>query len=165
MRGLESLLKILEEHGVTEVDDSSVAPGRDVTGAAAEATSEILARGITGARSLGPHAPGETAEMLLSSHRGLSSGEGRVNALVAEAAAVNVEKRVASDADERHLFVWIDQDEAELEMFTLPPAPYTPSLPDGIDVVWAATRGKAPGQLFERLWRLRPPAGWAPMRA
>gem|GEM_PF-4510498 len=45
-------------------------------------------------------------------------------------------------------------------MFTRPPPAHAPELPDGIDVAWAATRGRRPGELWERLWRLPRGGGW-----
>jgi hypothetical protein len=60
-------------------------------------------------------------------HRGSSE----VNTLIAEAAEATVEKLVPADADERHLFVWIAEDAAELEMFALLPLASAPALPDG----------------------------------
>ncbi len=159
MRGLEANLRILEEHGVTGVGTFSSAQGADTSDAVAEATRQILGGRITGAGSLGAPAPGESARMLLSSHRGFTAGGHEVNAVVADAAEANVKKLLAADADERHLFVWIDEDAAELEIGTQPPPAAVPTLAGGIDVVWAAKRA-APGALFERLWRLQPPGGW-----
>jgi hypothetical protein len=165
MRGLEAQLKVLEEHGVAEVSTLSHAQRHDAPSAVIDATRQILVGRITSARRWGASAPGESARMLLVPHRGLSAGGGQVNALVADAAEANVEKLLAANADERHLFVWIDEDAGELEMFAQLPPPSEPSLPDGIDAVWAATRGKTPEADFERLWRLQPDGGWKDIRA
>jgi hypothetical protein len=142
MRGLEARLRVLEEHGVSEVG-APLAP-RSVP-AVNDVIRQILGGRITRATSLNEPPPGEEARMLLSAHRGLSSGGGEVNALVVAAAEHNLDKLVAAHADERHLFVWIVEDEAELEMFSLPPPAAAPNLPEGIDVVWAATHGHAEG--------------------
>ena len=75
----------------------------------------------------------------------------------------NVAKLRAAAAHKRHLFVWMNEDATELEMFAQSPPDSAPSLPDGVDVVWAATRGNC--ALFERLWRLCPPDGWEAIRA
>lgn len=164
MRGLEAHLKVLEDHEVTEVGRFTP-PRPDAPRAVVEATSQILAGRITTALSSAAPPPGESARMLLTPHRGLSAGGGEVNARVVEAAEANVEKLLAAGADKRHLFIWVDEDAAELEMFSQPPPSSTPSLPDGIDVVWTATRAKAAGALFERLWRLQPPGGWEAITA
>jgi hypothetical protein len=80
--------------------------------------------------------------------------------LVAERAEAKVNKLLAAQADERHLFVWIDSSHAgaDLAMPTLPPPAAPPRLPGGFDVVWAAAPGvEIPVQ---RLWRTIPPYGW-----
>ncbi len=132
LKGLEAHLKVLEEHGVTEVSKYSPASGRR-SSAVTEATSQILAGRITAARSWNRPAPGTPARMLLTPHRGFISDAEQVNPLVARAAEDNAKKLRAADADERHLFVWIDEDKAELAMFTQGPPPTVPDLPAGID--------------------------------
>jgi hypothetical protein len=76
--------------------------------------------------------------------------------------ALRVEKLAAADGHERHLFVWIRDSYAgaELAMATLPPPASTPLLPEGLDVVWVATKGGDPDALYEHLWRLQPTGGW-----
>jgi hypothetical protein len=158
LKGLEGHLKVLEDHGVTEVSEYSPATG-PVPRAVAEATRQILGGRINTVRSLALP-PGETAQLMLTSHWGFISDAEQVNPLVEQAARDNVEKLCTADADDRHLFVWVDEDKAELAMFTQGPPVSTPALPEGIDVVWAATRPTVDGALFERLWRLQPPGGW-----
>jgi len=111
-------------------------------------------------------ASGETPLLLFSGHGGVGGNPEQVNALVEERAGAKAEKLLASGADERHLFVWIDSSypDAELGMATMPPPDTSPSLPAGIDVVWAATGGMT-NDLFGRLWRLKPPGGWESITA
>jgi hypothetical protein len=72
-----------------------------------------------------------------------------------EHAGHNIAKLLAADADERHLFLWINasQADAELAMHTGPPPQTPPPLPAGVDVLWVHNESG-------RLWRVRPPAGW-----
>lgn len=167
MGGVEPHLKVLEEHGITEVGRVFSTAWRSAGHAVAEATQQILMLGAILARSMNPPRTGEAAQLLLSGHGPAGSDPGQVNKLVAERAKAKVKKLLAASADERHLFVWIDSShaDAELAMFSLPPPASAPSLPDGIDAVWAATIGKVPGALFERLWCVRRPGTWEAIAA
>jgi hypothetical protein len=148
---------VLEQHGVREMFQGAHG---SVPAAVTDARERIRARGITSAVALNPPEPGEPARLLLRAHRGFSARAGQVNGIVLACAESNADKLRKADAQERHLLVWVDASGPELAMFTQPPPSHAPELPEGIDVVWAATRGKRPGELCERLWRLRPPGGW-----
>jgi hypothetical protein len=158
--GIVPHLELLETLGVTEAGTVTSDAWRRAGDDVASAIQQIAELGATHVRRWNEPTPGETPLLLFSGHQGVGGSPGAVNALVEERAGAKVKKLVASGADERHLFVWIDSShsEAELGMATMPPPATTPSVPAGIDVVWAATSGIT-DKLFERLWRLELPEG------
>lgn len=164
--GVVPHLEVLEKQGVTEAgmiaSDAWRRAGDDVV----SAMRQITELGATHVRRWNEPTPGETPLLLFSGHQGVGGNPGAVNALVEERARAKVEKLVASEADQRHLFIWIDSShsEAELGMATMPPPATTPSLPPGIDVVWAATAGMT-HEMYRCLWRLAPPNGWERLSA
>jgi hypothetical protein len=105
----------------------------------------------------------------LSLTNGFSADVGRVNAVVADEARANSAKLAKANADERHLFVWLNHSHsgAELAVSTGLPLPGSPVVPDTIDCVWLATQGVPDLDAIRvgevgvlRLWRVRPPAAW-----
>lgn len=63
----------------------------------------------------------------------------------------------ASDADERHLFIWVESDQHAVTAAMSGPLPIgAPSLDPLIDSVWLAT-----GFRTSRVWRLSQTAGWS----
>jgi hypothetical protein len=98
-------------------------------------------------------------QLIPSISQGVSSDPGQINELVVERAEKKVDKLRAAEADERHLFVWMDSShaEAELAFATLAPPP-APTIPKGIDVVWLVEPAGWPGSV--RIWRLAPPGQW-----
>jgi hypothetical protein len=74
---------------------------------------------------------------------------GALNEVVARCADAK-RKQLSSDAaraaDERHVFVWIEQSTALMEMIDLPgPPAEAPEVPPEIDVLWAAAPDHAGG--------------------
>jgi len=123
------------------------------------ATGELRRLGVAAAHRLGARNDGE-ALVLLGFRGGVSANPEAVNELVTERAEAKLEKLLRAEADERHLYVWIDSTRAaaDLAMVTMPPPERGPALPAGIDVVWAASFGWA-GQP-QRLWRTCPDGAW-----
>jgi hypothetical protein len=111
--------------------------------------------------------------VLLSFSHGFSSDAGRANARVVAAAESNLAKLAAAEADERHLFVWIDpsQSSAEAAVSLGRPLGAPPTLPPLIDTVWLGTLGLPnfgatafAGIGVMALWRARPSAAaWESM--
>ena len=163
-----SHLAVLEKHGVKEIGGVALAYRRPPAGVdedAAHAARGLFGLGASFARRLDPPKLGEVARVMASLHGGAGSDSGLVNDLVAACAKRKAKKLAAADGHERHLFVWIHSSyaDAELAMATLPPPASTPSVPEAIDVVWAATSGAAV-ELFEWLWHIQPPGGWEAIR-
>jgi hypothetical protein len=73
----------------------------------------------------------------------------------------NRAKLLAANADERHLFVWVDGLDAIMMQAMEPERDQRPSwVPDfgpGVDTLWIATRTWKPGVI---VWRLTPPSPW-----
>jgi hypothetical protein len=159
--GVVPHLELLEKRGLTEAGTLTSGAWRSAGDDVVSAFQQITELGATHVRRWSDPASGETPLLLFSGHSGAGGNPEQVNALVEERAGAKAEKLLASGADERHLVVWIDSSysDAELGMATMPPPDTSPSLPVGIDVVWAATDGMT-NDLFERLWRLKPPGGW-----
>jgi hypothetical protein len=159
--GVVPHLELLEKRGVTEAGTLTSGAWRSAGDDVVSAFQQITELGATYVRRWNEPASGETPLLLFSGHGGVGGNPEQVNALVEERAGAKAEKLLASGADERHLFVWIDSSysDAELGMATMPPPDASPSLPAGIDVVWAATGGMT-NDLFGRLWRSKPPGGW-----
>ena len=154
----------LERHDVTEIRESSPSQLATLERGAGEAAARLIGLGVQRATRMNPPAPGEPGQVLISLGGGARSDYALVHELVEARANAKVKKlaaasdRVAADRVERHLFVWVTsgQGDAELTIATQPPPDVTPSIPDAIDVVWAATAAVA--------WRLRPPGGWEVVR-
>ena len=140
--GVVPHLELLEKRGLTEAGTLTSGAWRSAGDDVVSAFQQITELGATHVRRWSDPASGETPLLLFSGHSGAGGNPEQVNALVEERAGAK-----ASYSD------------AELGMATMPPPDTSPSLPVGIDVVWAATDGMT-NDLFERLWRLKPPGGW-----
>jgi hypothetical protein len=87
-----------------------------------------------------------------------------VHSAVEREALNNSEKLTAAEANERHLFLWVDDTDPtsveELTNFRLPKA--NPELPVGIDVVWVALwmRNVNSQSNTYALWHVTPDLGW-----
>jgi hypothetical protein len=159
--GVVPHLELLEKYGVTEAGTITSVAWRRAGDDVISTFQQIAELGATHVRRWNEPAAGETPLLLFSGHRGAGGNPGQVNALVEERAGAKAAKSLASGADECHLVVWIDSSysDAELGMATMPPPESSPTLPEGIDVVWAATSGMV-GELFGRLWRSEPGGRW-----
>jgi hypothetical protein len=125
----------------------------------AEAAGAIFALGADRATRLEPPKTGETPLVMAFVRGGVSGSTAAINEAVEDCAEKKVEKLRAAQGIEKHLFIWIPQAAAgiELAMATLGTPASAPTLPQGIDVVWMAYGvGVAP----RHLWRVRPPGGW-----
>jgi hypothetical protein len=126
---------------------------------------------IRGLRALGARSGGPIGTMT----GGPSSlSVGTVGSRVANGSAVhtavereavnNASKLLRADADERQLFLWVDDTDPgcveELTSFHLPLA--RPELPNGVDVVWVALwmQSTTPWSNVHALWRYADPTGW-----
>lgn len=145
-----SLLAVLEQHGMSEVD-RQLYPGQ-APAAVVDASTNLVLLGVSRARVWDVDGP---PQLFFIGHGGVSADADAVNRLAVEHAAKNADKLLAAQADERHIFIWMDssQPDAELAMHTGPPPDAAPVLPDGVDVVWVANPSG-------HLWRSRPPGTW-----
>jgi hypothetical protein len=124
-----------------------------------DAMLKMFDLGVYALRQWSEPAAGEPGELFPSISEGVGSDAGQLNALVVERAETKVDKLRATDADERHLFVWVDSSHPAAEMaFSLLAPPPAPTIPEGIDVVWLAEPISWPGGV--RIWRLEPPGQW-----
>lgn len=123
-----------------------------------EARLTMFDNGVYAARKWNAPEAGKHGEIFLTMSAGVSSDAGLLNDLVVERAEKKVDKLRAAEADERHLFIWLDSSypEAELAFATLPP-PQAPAIPNGIDVLWLVEPTGWPDHV--RIWRLRGMAG------
>jgi hypothetical protein len=164
MDGIVPLLETFERDGLTSVETHyslrNLSPKPGTTQEVHGAMIEMFDLGVVAARTWGTPELGEEAAIWPSISSGVGSDTVKVNALVAERATPKRKKLVAAEADERHLFIWLDNShaDAELAVATLPPPSTPPAVPSGIDAVWLATVGSGPG--VARLWRVRPPGPW-----
>jgi hypothetical protein len=144
------LLAVYEQHGLSEIT-SQLYPGQ-APAAVVDASTTLVRLGVSRARVWDVDG---APQLWFIGHGGVSSNVDAVNRLAAEHAARNAEKLLAAQADERHLFIWMDksQADAELAMHTGPPPDTPPVLPHGVDVVWIANPSG-------HLWRSRPPGSW-----
>ncbi len=163
-------LEVFERHDIEQVGGAGRTDRRPPSGAdqkVINAAQAVFKLGADRATRLAAPKPRETALVMASLHGGASSNFDLLNELVAECARAKAEKLAAATGDERHLFVWMRSSvaDAELAMATLPPPESTPTLPEGIDVVWVATGPEHPDALCGRLWRLEPPGRWEQIAA
>jgi hypothetical protein len=154
-RELAPLIAVLEQHGVEHVGRFVPPPEHPE---AAEAALRISRLRVHRAMRLAPPAKGAEPTLFISMTTGVGSDFDSLNALVAKRADAKVAKLAAADCNERHIFVWVRHDGAELAMATLPPPPDVTELPSELDVVWAATGG--PGVGLRVLYRLARHGTW-----
>jgi hypothetical protein len=155
MPKLPPLIAVLERHGVAHVGRFVEPPTEPEAAEAAERISKLR---VHRALRLGPPEDGAEPGLFVAMTTGVGSDFDSLNALVAERAEAKRDKLAAAVADERHLFVWVRHDGAELAMATLPPPPTAPELPTCIDVAWAATGGLGGG--LRVLYRLERGGSW-----
>ncbi len=162
MKGVVAHLEVLEQQDVEQVG-GALTPGKVPDGApqaVVDAARGVFALGADRATRRGPPEDDEAALVMASVHSGGVSDFDQLNVLVAACAEAKVDKLIATGADERHLFVWMHDDDAALAMETLPPPVVSPMLPEGVDVVWVATGPTGDESLCRCLYRLEPSGGW-----
>jgi hypothetical protein len=158
MRKVVPHLAVLEQHDVEQVGGGTkLPPGAPPE--VAEAAGAIFALGADRATRLEPPKTGEAPLVMASVHGGISGSTAAINEAVEDCAKKKVEKLRAAQGIEKHLFIWIPQAAAgiELAMATLGTLASAPTLPEGVDVVWMAY---GVGVVPRHLWRVRPPGGW-----
>jgi hypothetical protein len=124
-----------------------------------EARITMFDNGVSRAQVWNTPEQGNHGEILFMIREGVSSDPGLLNDLVTDRAKKKVEKLRATEATERHLFIWMDSTypSAELAFATLPPPP-APSIPNDVDVVWLVEPTGWPNHV--RIWRLRHLGEW-----
>lgn len=159
-RTLVAELRILEAHGAPEIapdwTDYGIPP--ELPPAVTRSVRALLDSGIDWARSINSERSGD-AQLHFVFHGGASSDFEQLHRIVLERVTAKAPKLVRADADERHLFVWLDgtYPDAELAVGTLPPPSPAPELPAEVDAIWLST---PPFGNPERLWVLTSSAGW-----
>ena len=156
---LIAALATLEAHGISQLGPGELDPEArfqvSIPSAVLEAIAKLTSIGVTFVGSTSQR-EGEVARLRFVSPGSVVADPDQLTELVA-AAAVDKRRQLAAatDATERHLFIWLFGTYADAEQaFSahLPP-PQPPPIPPGIDVVWLANGSTL-------LWRLRPPGGW-----
>lgn len=151
----EYLLGVLERHGVERFD-----PTHQPSGPAEviDAICRLRELGVAGASS-GQPPPGMQTRISVGTFGvGEAIDGAAVNEAIERAASENAGKLAKADVDERHLFVWMDRSDpaAEASLFLHRIPEESPSLPQGVDTVWAATW--APRMIYHcyasTLWRV-----------
>jgi hypothetical protein len=164
---IEKVLAVFERHDVKEVGAVGLSTPPRWHGApqdVIDATTEMFVLGVTLARMHRPAKIPGGALVLPSIHGGHGADADDLIGLAERDGKSNAEKLQNAEADERHLWIWVDgtTPDAELAMHLghMPSGP--PELPTGVDVVWAAMLGVTGlGQMgFERVLRVRPPGSW-----
>lgn len=127
--------------------------------AAIEAIGKLKALGVRNGSPIDTMT-GDAAVILVGSVGPGGWTDGRsVNEAVAKAAVDNLDKLLQAEADERHLFLWVDATDnaSNVAMATFSVPTDVPSLPDGIDVVWVGLwmPGVDPESYAHSLWCLR----------
>lgn len=93
----------------------------------------------------------------------------RLNQLVVERIEAKIDKLRRTPADARHLFIWLEPSEAQahLAASVADELPGSPAVPEGLDVVWLATRYfptfnsvDVRGVTLLKLWKLVPAEDW-----
>jgi hypothetical protein len=165
MSAMLPILEAFEEHGHTDVDPhmnyAYVSPRSELPPQVVEAARRMVELGVTRTRVLGPGTEGD-AEVFITISGGVAGDPATVNRLVAERAQRKRKQLAKTNAEEMHLFIWLDrtQPDAELAVATMAPPP-APDIPSEVDVVWLAT---PPLATPEKLWRARQSGAWEVLR-
>ena len=168
MRGIrrqaDVLLGVLETAEVLKFDERYRSVPRTTNADVQRALDQLGRLGVYAGTAMSEAPPGEAFIAVGLVGGGGSVDNDAINQSVAREVDANLAKLERSDADERHLFVWIDSSmfSEELSMH-LGQVPSTgPTLPASITTVWVATWG--PGTNYKantsRLWRATLPGGW-----
>lgn len=136
-RHLFGLLAVLEAHSVTKVWCDGFCRRSDK--AVNDAVNQLGSLGVSSILQLGQPSSGDVAAIFVGLCGGFSTGPEVVNASVEQASADNLAKLAAAEADERHLFVWVDYSAGAVELAVrLGQLPASPNLPEAVDTVWLA---------------------------
>jgi hypothetical protein len=160
VEAVERSLTILEGERVYSMDRrNSPEPGEEPSLTAQGAIQELYSLGVRRATGF----PGTSPLITFGcSSIGNTTPELVNSAVLAEATKPdNLRKLRDSEADETHLFVWIDstKEQAAVAMDGgVPPEP--PQLPHEVTSVWIALRSGRSDRAARALWRLTPPGGW-----
>lgn len=133
------LLGVLERHGVDRFDPAHQPSGPTEV---IDAIRRLRELGVAGGASSGRLPPGMQAQISVGTFGvGEAIDGSAVNKAAERAASENAGKLARAKADERHLFVWMDRSDpaAEGSLFLHRIPEESPSLPQGVDTVWAAT--------------------------
>jgi hypothetical protein len=160
-------LKVLEAYDVQTIrDEEPLPPG--TPDEAVEAARAVFAQRCSHATKLDVAAQGEAPRLFSSLGSGFTTGPEALNGIVERCAANKVAKLLVAEADERHLFVWLYAEaysRVELVLATQGPPSAAPTLPVGIDVVWAGVGPTDPGAPELGLWRVQRGGEWEQLRA
>lgn len=119
--------------------------------------------GVVAGGSVGPPPPEKDALILVGTvGPGGAPDAAVINEMAEREAAANVVKLSRASADERHLFVWVpwSDTEGQAALSLSNPPETAPTLPSGVDVVWAGLWLPGPSVPTSVLWRVRPPSPW-----
>jgi hypothetical protein len=164
---MRPILKVFEEHDTQQIDtriDPAYAPLPPGTPPEViEARLQMLNLRVKAAHDMGPPQRSEAEIFVSAFSMGVMADIDKVNDLVVERAKPKVAKLVKAEADEKHLFVWLDgtQPQAELATAMGPPPSSPPDVSPEIDVVWLATHPVNDAKL---VWQVRPPGGWEALK-
>jgi hypothetical protein len=154
-------LAVLEEQGAASLGDIIGGDQERLSARAREAVVRLRELGARNGNSVGPTRTG-TVKLAVGAV-GPTPGT-TINEAVETTVRDNIDKLRRAEADERHLFVWVDSSnalsESAMAQFDLPLSP--PDLEPGIDTVWIAAwmRGVRSESNIYMLWRLTPGQGW-----
>jgi hypothetical protein len=157
---IEGHLTVLEQ---ADVQSFGLQHPRPEGAAAAAAVDALLQLGVVHGSSVGPPPSGIRPLILIgTSGPAAASDPLNLNTAIERATRENVAKLRRAQADERHLFLWVDSTDpdcyAPLSFGMLPAA--GPDLPDGIDRAWVAAWMPGPTVPTAVLWSVTPSALW-----
>lgn len=158
---VERHLRVLEDEGQEKFGNAF--GRRAVSERAAEAVAALAALGVRAGSNCGPP-PAGCAPLILT---GTSDGGGWVDSntvvsAVEREAPKNIEKLRNAEADERHLFVWVETSDiatfAAISSSGLPDR--APNLPAGLDCVWVSPWQRGDTVPSCILWSYSLQVGW-----
>jgi hypothetical protein len=163
LAGAEAQLLVLEKAEIYRMDRAELREPGTVSADALGAMRELSRLGVRRASGFPETAPCITV--------GSSSTGNTTTALVNRAVEHEAQKEDnrrklrEADADEAHLFVWIDstKEQASVAMSDDCP-PQAPALPAEVTTAWVALPSGRPERSARSLWRVTPPGDWEVLR-